>query len=463
MVNRKKELFTNTIIIGIGNIFTRAISFLLVPFFTLWLTTKEYGDYDLLFSYASLVVPVLTLQLEQAVLRFTLEDKKKGELYFKTGFVYLIASSCLFSLVFAFFVSFDYHISFAFCTVAYAFQIYTTEYLRGRNELKDYSMANIVCGILTVFLSFLFVKVLNEGVDGLLTAFGLSYLLTSIYIILRKKPFQHSSAKLFDRKIFKKLLGYSFPLLPNAISWWITNVSDRTLINIFLGSSFNGIYAVSTKIPTLTTVFYSIFNLAWQQSAIVSSSDNYEKRKEFYNATYKRLFSFLFASSLVIVAVTPFLYQYFLGEEYRQGMNIVPILVLSTVFLNLAQYLGGILLGLKDTKTNGMTTVIAAVVNLVINFVFIAQLGLYAAALSTLASYIVLFVLRLNKVKALFDTKVILTRVAAASLIMLAVSGLTIGSNHLWVQSILFVLAVVYFLYSNRFLVAGILNNLKRR
>lgn len=77
-MNRKKELLKNTVVIGIGNIFTKAISFLLVPLFTLWLTTKQYGDYDLLYSYISLVVPAITLQLEQAVLRFTLDDKEKG-------------------------------------------------------------------------------------------------------------------------------------------------------------------------------------------------------------------------------------------------------------------------------------------------------------------------------------------------------------------------------------------------
>ena len=64
MIDRKKELVVNTLIIGIGNLFTKAISFLLVPFFTIWLTTKEYGDYDLLFSYVSLFVPFLSMQLD---------------------------------------------------------------------------------------------------------------------------------------------------------------------------------------------------------------------------------------------------------------------------------------------------------------------------------------------------------------------------------------------------------------
>ena len=463
MIDRKKELVVNTLIIGIGNHFTKAISFLLVPFFTIWLTTKEYGDYDLLFSYVSLFVPFLSMQLEQAVLRFTLEDKNKGTVYFKTGFTYLLITSILFIPLALFAIKFEYQLPFVFCTVTYAWQVYSIEYLRGLNELRKYSIANIFCGLCTIFLSFFMLSILNRGVGGLLTAFGLSYLLTSIYIFFSTKLYIDLSIKIFDISVFKKLIYYSFPLLPNAISWWITSVSDRTIINIFLGSSFNGIYAVSTKIPTLITVFYSIFNLAWQQSAIVSSSDKYEIRKEFYNATYEKLFSFLFTSSLVVVTITPFLYRYLLGYDYISGIYIVPTLILSTLFLNLSQYQGGILLGQKDTKTNGVTTVIAAVLNLIINFLLISQIGLYAAAFSTLFSYIILFYLRLNKLKGLFEKKKILTQMAQASILLYIISFLSINLGYLWLQIILLASAGLYFIYINKHMFKTVVNKIRRK
>ncbi|MCK1221861.1 lipopolysaccharide biosynthesis protein [Streptococcus uberis] len=461
-MNRKKELFKNTIIIGIGNIFTKAISFLLVPLFTIWLTPSQYGEYDLLFSYVSLVVPVLTLQLEQAVLRYTLDNKDKGDTYFKTSIVFVLVNSLVFSLIFGTLLDFQYHLSFTFCTIMFVMQVCTTEYLRGRNELKTYSLANILCGIATILFSFLFVYVLKLGVDGLLIAFGLAYLFTSLSIIISKKLYKNYNTSTIDLSILKILLMYSLPLLPNAISWWITNVSDRTLIKIFLGSEMNGIYAVSTKIPTLIAVFYSIFNLAWQQSAITSAKDDFEKRREFYHSTFRQLFLFLFSSAICIIALSPFLYRYFLEKEYFSGLYIVPILILATVFLNFAQYFGGILLGNMDSKTNGLTTVVGAVINIILNLLLINYIGISAAAISTMISYIIMFVMRLLKLKDLFDVKKIFRYAVLGVAIVTGISFVILMGN-LHIQLIMLVLSIIIFLVSNQKIMLSVLNNLRGR
>ena len=459
MVDRKKELFLNTVVIGIGSIFTKALSFILVPLLTIWLSTTEYGDYDLLFSYVSLCVPILTLQLEQAILRFTLENKEKGKEYFSTCFSFFLFTSLIFIIAFSFIFKFEYHFSFAICTVSYAFQILTTEYLRGNNELKLYSLANIFCGGCMMSFSYLLVGQLKAGVNGLLYSFAISYFVTGLIIVLIKKPVGHLLKLSFDLEIFKMLLRYSFPLLPNAISWWITNVSDRTLINVFLGSEFNGIYAVSTKIPTLMTVFYSIFNLAWQQSAILSSSDSVEDKTYFYNTIFNKLYSFLFSSGILIIATTPFIYKFLLDDSYTSGMNIVSILVLSTIFLNLGQYLGGILLGKMDTKTNGVTTILAAIVNLIINFLLINRLGLVAAAISTLVSYILLFVLRIKKTNDFLNVKRIIIKLIFSTFCYVVMSTIIFLSQNIIIQFILLIVSSLYFIYSNRAIIYNIVKN----
>ena len=73
-----------------------------------------------------------------------------------------------------------------------------------------------------------------------------------------------------------EMLRYSVPLVPNAISWWIANVSDRLLILYFLGSAMNGIYAAANKIPTIYTTFFSVYNLAWLESVSLSINSNSE-------------------------------------------------------------------------------------------------------------------------------------------------------------------------------------------
>ena len=66
----------------------------------------------------------------------------------------------------------------------------------------------------------------------------------------------------------KQLVAYSYPLIPNNICWWIINVSDRTLINIFLGAAANGIYAIACKIPNFCASVFNVFNISWQEAAI---------------------------------------------------------------------------------------------------------------------------------------------------------------------------------------------------
>ena len=464
-MNRKKELLKNTVVIGIGNIFTKAISFLLVPLFTLWLTTRQYGDYDLLYSYISLIVPAITLQLEQAVLRFTLDEKEKGPEYFHICASIVLVNSFIIAIIFCAVCKFDYHIPFAFCSISYAMETYCAEYLRGCNELRLYSLMNVTCGICTLFFSFIFVKMLGGGVAGLLNAFGYSYLVTALYIFLKKKLYRgvFRDCSSGSRLVLKTLLLYSLPLLPNAVSWWVTNVSDRTLIRIFLGSHYNGLYAVSCKIPSLVTVFYGIFNLAWQQSAILTAKDQEDKRKVFYNDIFKRLQAFLFSGGLVVIAATPVIYRLFLKADYMDGMNVVPILIWATSLLNLAQYLGGILLAQKDTKTNGTTTVAAAIINLLIDIIFIRTIGLYAAAISTLASYAVMLYLRLTRLKGYFDVKTNMLNILSGSAALVIGAVVMANVKHFIPQCLFLFLSLIIFFAMNRKVMGNIIGKLKGR
>lgn len=465
-VNRKQELFGNTIIVGIGNIINSAISFLLVPLLTIWLTPKQYGEYDLLYSYIALLSPFITLQLDQAILRFTLENKENGPKYFHICMTIVLFNSALTMIVFGGLCTFSFHLVFAFSTVAFALQTFSIEYLRGCNKLKQYSLANILSGIFTLLNVFLFVKVLDCGTNGILFGYGLAYLTISVSIIIREKLYKNIvvlSKQNEDKELLKGLFLYSLPLLPNAVSWWITNVSDRTLIRIFMGSYYNGIYAVSCKIPTLITVFYGTFNLAWQQSAILSSKDDLDNRKLFYNSIFSHLVQFLFSSAFVIVAVTPILYRLFLNVRYNDGMVIIPLLILATTILNLSQYLGGILLGMKDTKTNGFTTVVAAIVNFFVDLFLIQKIGLYAAAISTLVGYCFMLLLRLRKVSNLFNISKVLVIILIGSILVGLESIVVLYTKQPVMQWFILILTICLFLLMNKRIVSSLFHMISKK
>ena len=98
-MNRKKELLYNTIVIGVGNIFSKSLSFLMVPLFTMWLSTEEYGTYDVINSYISLVVPLVTLQIEQAIMRYCIDMPQRSKEFLYHAVVIICINSMLLSCV----------------------------------------------------------------------------------------------------------------------------------------------------------------------------------------------------------------------------------------------------------------------------------------------------------------------------------------------------------------------------
>ena len=76
-MEREKSLVKNTIILSIGNLFTKLITFFLLPLYTAILSTEEYGIVDLLNTLVSLLLPIVTFQIEQAVFRYLIENREK--------------------------------------------------------------------------------------------------------------------------------------------------------------------------------------------------------------------------------------------------------------------------------------------------------------------------------------------------------------------------------------------------
>lgn len=193
------------------------------------------------------------------------------------------------------------------------------------------------------------------------------------------------------------MLTYSIPLVPNAVSWWIANASDRMLILIFLGSAWNGIYAAANKLPTIYTTIFSVFNLAWSESVAmcVNDPDKDEYIGRMMNRSYK-LFSFLAVGIICCMSLS---FDLLVGEKYTASYAHIFILTVAAFINSLCSLYGGIFFGFKDSKLVGISTVIGAIVNFIFNIILIKKIGLYAASISTLVCYIVILLIRIKAAK----------------------------------------------------------------
>lgn len=463
MNDRNNSLLNNTIIIAIGTFSTKILSFLLVPFYTIWLSPEEYGNFDLLITYVALIIPFITFQLEQSIFRYVIENKnKEPRKYYYYSAMQIILTNILICNVVIYLLlrNKGFYIPFMLYFNFYALFTCISEYVRGTGNLKLYSLNNILVSVVIVILNILLVYIMKLNVNGMLLSYAIAYGLGFMLMTLKEKTYGSSFFKDTFKKEKKEMLKYSLPLIPNSISWWITNVSDRTIINFAIGSFYNGIYAVSCKIPTIVNLLFSVFNLSWQQSAIESLNDS--DKKNYYNKIYNGLITFLYSSSYVIIAVSPIIFRFFIDSQYKEGLFQIPLLLNGVVLLSLGQFLSGIFLANKDTKNVGISTTVAAIINLIVNLVLIKAIGLYAASFSTLLSYFMLFIIRFIKLKNYFEYKAIIKKIILYNLVYI-LFALTIVCNNMLILFFELILTIIIFLFSNKKIITMLLKKILRR
>ena len=409
-MNKKKQLAKNTIIIFFGKVCTQLISFLLLPLYTAYLATSEYGIVDLIQTYVTLLVPIITLELEMSIFRWLIDSRgkdKETKKLISNDFYILFLSLGIFSILFLIVTSFV-HIPFRFiilidiivCVLSGNF----LQISRGLGKITDFSISCILTGLTTVITNIILIVFCHMQAEGMIISMALANGVCSLYLFLRLKLYKMIDLKQVDHKLLKGMYKYSIPLVPNGISWWIVNVSDRSIISIVLGASFNGLYAISNKFPTIISSLTGIFNLSWSESA--SLHINSKDRDEFFSDitnTIIRLFSTL---GVGMLACMPFIFPIMINSKYHDAYLYIPPLVVGTIFNVAICLYSQIYLAKKMSKQVASTTILGAVINILINVVFIKYIGLFAASLSTMVSYMVMAIYRHFDLKKYVNIKI---------------------------------------------------------
>lgn len=453
---KKKQLFKNTLIIFFGKVSTQLISYFLLPLYTSHLIKSEYGLVDIIQTYVTLFVPIITLELEMSVFRYLIDvrgeekDTKKlmsnnfyilGISLFTFSVLYIIITSFI-TIPLRWFILFDVIV----CVLSGNFLQVT----RGFGKTVDYSISCILTGITTILSNIVLILHFNMQADGMILSMAFANLVCSLYLFLRLKMYRYIDFHLVDKKLIKSMNKYSIPLIPNGISWWIVNASDRTIITYALGSAFNGLYAVSNKFPNIISSLTGVFNLSWSESAALHI--NSPDRDEFFSDIFNTVIKLFTAMGAGMIACMPFIFPIFINKEYNDAYPYIPFLVLGTVFNVVICLYSQIYLAKKLSKQVATTAIIGAVINVVINVLFIKKLGLYAAALSTAISYFVMMLYRHFDIKKYIHIEIEKSLIIKSIFIFTIVIYFYYQRNNV-LNIISLIIAVIYaFLLNKKFL-----------
>lgn len=452
-MSKEKQLLKNTGIITIGKVCTQMISFFLLPLYTSLFTTTEYGVVDLFNTIIACVLPILTLQIEQALFRFLIDNRNleegKIKLISSTAVLFLI-QTILYSLLFAIiqpFINNEYKYFLLINVVANMLSSLMLQVARGLGHNKEYSIGSAIVASFTVILNVIFIVLLKMRVEGMLLASFVANMIAGIYILFSNKTYKYIKLKAYSLEAIKSMLKYSVLLIPNAISWWVINVSDRAIISGAMSVGANGIYAAANKFSGMYINAYNIFNVAWTESAAINIDE--KDRDAYFTNIINTGFKVFACAALVIIAITPFIFPILINSKFNEAYNQIPLLMLSSLFNVGVGLISAIYVAKKRSFDISKTSVLAAIINISVNLLLINHIGLYAASISTIIAYLTMFIYRAidsqKYVKFKLDYKMML--VLTLSFIIIFVSYYL---NRFWLNIISFILALLFSIIYNK-------------
>lgn len=409
-MSRSKQLAKNTAIIAFGKICTQFMSFFLFPLYTALLSTEEYGIVDLFSTYIMLLIPLITFQMEQALFRYLIDardDENEKRVLVSTVIAFALFQISLFFVIFLIaqsFINNEYKYFLFTNVVVYIFSDIMLQLSRGLGDNKTYAIASFITALSTMSLNILFIVVLRLGAIGMFQAIFLANLVCIIFIFFRKKIYSYLRFESIKISKIKELLKYSFPLVPNSLSWWALNASDRIVVSIFLGVASNGILAVSSKFSSIYISFYNIFNLTWMESATLHIQD--EDRDDFFSKTISTVFRLFSSVCFCIIAVMPFLFPFLINEKFELAYYQIPIYMLAALLNMLLASYSVVYIALKMTKKMAKTAAFAGIINILSLLLMIKGFGLYAASISSVIAYGSMMIYRYLDIKKYIKIKI---------------------------------------------------------
>lgn len=465
-MNRDREFYKNTLILLIGKFSTQFITLLLLPLYTHYLLTSDYGFVDLLQTYISLFIPILTLRLDSSVFRFLIDCRKnenaKKNIISNTLFLLIVTVifTSIIGIILINIFNIKYSVYLLINLIVMMLSNVLLQVLRGLGKNKEYSISSIITGTCTLIINAVLIIIFKYDARSIFISSIVANLLCCIFVIFTANVNKYFIIDRINKKTIKEMLLYSLPMIPNTLSWWIVNVSDRTIISIFLGTSVNGIYTVSCKFSNIINGIYSIVNMSWQETASLHIND--KDKDEFFSEMINKIFFLFSCISLLIVAIIPFIYNTIIGKEYFSSYKYIPILLYSNIWNVLVGLIGGIYIALKKTKQVANTTIISAIINFIVNIVLIKFIGLYAACVSTLISYIAVSIYRYYDCKKYVNIKLKLKKFIIFSIVYVILSLVYIYHN-LIICFIALIVAVIYSFIVNKDIIKSIISGLFKK
>ena len=431
---RYRSLVSNTLLFGLSTFGSKLLPFLMMPFFTRVFTQEEYGLRDLLTASANLMIPIISLCIHEAVIRFGMEKETRRKDVFTTSLVVIFAGYGLLILCYPFVRMVEYHQGYMLFIYLYtltaALRSVVTHFVRASGFVRLFALDGVSTTVLTAVLNIVFLIPLRMGIQGFLLATILADAFSALSLILLLKLYRFFSLRGFRWFTLREMLRYSVPLMPTAVFWWVTNLSSRYFVTYMAGLEANGLFSAAGAVPRVITLVSTVFIQAWQISAFTEYKTPEGER--FYSTVFRGYYTLVFlAASGIILLVKPIM-TVLVSAYFYESWRYVPLLVLGVGFSCLVTFLGTIYNAHKSNAMVTITTFLGAGVNIILNLLLIPVMGANGAALATFISFFLVFLIRAVDTRRYMRISMQPPRIIITLALLLAQCWITLTEPGLW-------------------------------
>lgn len=468
MDQRYTRFRNNTLLVIIGNVGSKLMSFIMLPFYTKWLPVEGYGTVDIINIYVSFLIGVVTCAISESIFIFPKgESVDKQKEYFSSGFLFMLISFIVTFLIFLLIKLVCSHTNIQNSFVDNLWLIYgilTTsalqqivqQFTRSIDRIKVYSTAGVVLTGLTITLSFLFIP--KWGVAGYVFAMSVANILTATYSLIASNSYTYLDFGHAKKSSCKQMLRYSVPLVPNNVMWWLVSALNRPVMEIYLGMEAIGLFAVANKFPSAFSSIFAMFAVSWQISVMEEfGRDGYSR---FFNRVFRGVVLLMILASCFISILSPLIISVLANENYFESWKYVPVLSFSSVFMAISGIAGSNFSATKESKYFFYSSVWGALVAIIANVTLIPLMGTMGACLSVVLSFFIMSLSRCFycwRYVKIENIKKLLFSIIANIIIIL----FTLSSIQLSFKMVGYCLSLIFIVYMNRDVIKPLSNIIK--
>lgn len=397
MESKSGYLKKNLLLFFIATIATRIITFFMIPLYTSYISTTDYGIISYIVTLSDLVFPIVTICIHNGLLRFVFDKNYSHNDVFSTSSSIFLIGSIIYvsvSATIGFFVldSYYYVIYFILYGLASGLDTHLSFFYRGIGKNNIMMETSIIRALMNCASSIVLIVFLHFQMAGYFWGIYIGCMCSILYGVVRCKIWRFICFR-YSKTLGKALIKYSVPLVVSSAGWWVSSFIDRFVVAHFLGISIAGIFFVAYRIPTIVSIFSQIMVNAWTLSAIRDFDP--EDKDEFISKTY-RTYNFvliLVACSIIILNIP--LARILYAKDFFIAWQYTGPLAISVLFAALSNFYDGIFSHVKDTKSTAKAGMIAAIINTVLSLALVKPFGAMGVAWGTLIAHVVVWLVKL--------------------------------------------------------------------